>query len=297
MTRKTFEAARDCAYKIKDLTPPESKIKEMFSFLSLLDRLGKIGEWEGPSGLRLEAEDLPVNTPYEKTFKESIHMWLNGADIDETSDYAAAKYFVDGPTGYDAAIYFAAVFSISGILKGELSYSIIDQALQYLLPDGWRWCEEDEKDEEAHKDDDDWHPFQHSHRKDFIGDHWLNDKIHHRLDDVRICDLLTDKDTLSVATGKRIADRLPNYGNGALQLILKELTYHELEKALYVLPEEAEDRIISNIGLRWIPIIKGNCILNKDSVNTVDIRVAISKLEEAMNAYNGDYALEAEYEN
>ncbi len=297
MTRKTFEAARDCASRIKDVTPPESKIKEMFSFLSMLDRLGEICEWEGPGGQRLEAENLPVNTAYEKTFKESIYMWLNGASVDEAADHAAARYFVDRPTGYDAAIYFAAVFSIIGILKGELPYSFIDMALQYLLPDGWRWREEDEKEQEAHKDDDDRHLLLHSHRKDFIGDHSHNDEIHHRLDDVRICNLLSEKDPVSEESGRRIAKKLPHYGNGALQLILKELTYHDLEKALYVLPEEAEDRIISNIGLHWIPVIKGDCILNKDSVSTTDIRVSISKLEEAINTYNGDFSLEAEYED
>ena len=91
MTRKTFEAARDCASRIKDVTPPESKIKEMFSFLSMLDRLGEICEWEGPGGLRLEAENLHVNAAYEKTFKESIYIWLNGAGIDEAAHHAAAR--------------------------------------------------------------------------------------------------------------------------------------------------------------------------------------------------------------
>ncbi len=296
MTRKTFEAARDCASKINGLTPTEEKIHEMFSFLSMIDRLAEICEWEGPSGLLLEADSLPANTPYEKTFKESVYMWLNGSDIAEASDHAAERYFADNPVGYDAAIYFASVFSVGNILNGELSYSFIDQALQYLLPDGWRWREEDEKEAEAHKDDKDWFPLLHSHRKTFIGEPRLDDKIQHRFDDVRVCDLLTSKDPLSEEIGRRIADRLPDYADGALQLILKELTYPELEKALYVLPEEAEDRIISNINSRWIPIIKGDCILNKDTVNSIDIRKAVTKLENALNDYTGDPALEAGYE-
>ncbi len=297
MTRKTFEAARDCASKIKGLTPTEEKIKEMFSFLSMIDRLAEICEWEGPSGLRLEADDLPENTSYKKAFKESIYMWLNGSGAAEASDHAAERYFSDNPAGYDAAIYFAAVFSVSNILNGELAYGFIDQALQYLLPDGWRWSEEDDKEAEAHKDDKEWFPLLHSHRKAFIGDHGHDDEIQHRLDDIRICYLLTSKDPLSEDTGRRIADRLPDYADGALQLILKELTYTDLEKALYVLPEEAEGRIISNINSRWIPTIKGDCILNKDTVSSIDIRVAVSKLEDAFNAYQGSLDLEAAYED
>lgn len=295
MTRKIFEAERDCISKIKDLAPMEAKIKEMFSFLSVVDRLCEICNWEGPSGLKLEAGNLPEATAYEKTFKESIYMWLNGADIDKASDYAADRYFEENPAGYDAAIYFAAVFSVANVLNGELAYGFIDQALQYLLPVGWRWREEDEKESEAHKDDKDWIPLLHSHRKTFLGD--PKEEVQHRFDNIKVCSLISTKDQSAEAIGKRIADRLPDYKDGALQLILKELTYPDLEKALYMLPEEAEDRIISNLDSHWIPIIKGDCILNKDSVSSIDIRVALKKLEEAINAYDGDFDLEAEYEN
>ena len=294
MTRKMLEATRDCIFKIKDLTPPEEQIKEMFSLLSEIDRLSEICNHEGPSGLRLEADDLPESTPYEKAFKESILMWLNGASIDEASDHAADRYFEMNPSGYDAAICYAAVFGVRSILKDQHSYGFIDETLQYLLPDGWRWREEDEKADKAHKDDKDWFPLLHSHRKEFIGDH--KDEIYHRYDDVKICDLLPKKDPDSVKIGKRIAAALPDYADGALQLIMKELTYPEIEKALYVLPEEAGDRIVANINEWSISIIKGDCILNKDTVDPVDIQAAVAGFEEAVKAYNGDKTLEAEYE-
>ncbi len=295
MTRKMIEAARDCISKIKDLTPPESQIKEMFSLLSEIDRLSEICNHEGPSGLQLEADGLPEDTPYEIIFKESIQLWLNGSGIDEASDHAADRYFKINPSGYDAAIYFAAVFGVRCILKDLCSYSFIDETLQYLLPEGWRWVEEDEKENDAHKDDKDWFPILHSHRREFIGD--FKDEIYHRFDDVKICDLLPEKDPDSVETGKRIAAALPNYADGALQLIMKELTYPELEKALYVLPEEAEDRVVANINYWSISIIKGDCILNRNTVDPLDIRAAVSKFEEAINAYEGDKKLEAGYEN
>ena len=82
--------------------------------------------------------------------------------------------------------------------------------------------------------------------------------MRHRFDDIKICRLLTRKDPTSEKIGKRIAERLPKYKDGALQLILKEVTYPDLEKALYALTEEAEDRIISNLSSYCIPIIKGN---------------------------------------
>ena len=44
-------------------------------------------------------------------------------------------------------------------------------------------------------------------------------------------------------------------------------------------------------------MVEGQCILNKDSVNAIDIRVAVKKFEEAIDAYDGDPLLEAEYEN
>ncbi len=132
MTRKTFEAARDCASKINGIKPSESQIKEMFSFLSMIDRLSGISFWECPSHIMLEAESLPENTDYERIFKESVNMWKNGASVDEASDHAADEYFKTNPSGYNAAMCFAAVFSIANLLKGELSYSFIDQALQYL---------------------------------------------------------------------------------------------------------------------------------------------------------------------
>ncbi len=292
MTRKTFETAHDCAVKIKVLKPAEEKIKEMFSFLSKMDRLSEICR-EGPSGLKLEADSLPENTAYEKAFKESISMWINGSGIDEASDHAADRYFEEKPTGYDAAIFFAAVFSVGSILSGETAYGFIDRALQQLLPDGWRWFEEDEKESEAHKDDKDWSQYMHSHRKEFLGDHY--EEVKHRFDDIRICDLLIVNDETAINTGRRIADRLPEYKDGALQKILKELTYPELEKALYVLPEKAGDRIISNLSSFCVPIIKGHCILKKDSVDPGDIRKAVLRLEEAINSFRGDPALEADY--
>ncbi len=294
MTAKTIKALRDCTSKIKDITPTEEKIREMFSFMSKMDRLTEICNWEGPSHIRLEVDGLSEDTAYERAFKESIYMWLNGSGIDEASDHAADKYFEENPSGYDSAIFFAAVFSVGNILKGELAYCFIDKALQYLLPDGWRWREEDEKESEAHKDDKDWYPILHSHRNVFIGDQ--TDEIRHRFDDVKICKLITDKDLVSEVIGKRIADRLPAYEDGALQLILKELTYQDLERALYVLPEKDEDRIISNLSSYCIPVIKGDCILNKDSVSPEDIRFAVMRLTKAMKAYDGDLALEAGYE-
>ncbi len=295
MTKKTFRALRDCMTKIKGVTPTDAQIKEMFSLLSKIDRLANICEWEGPLGLRLEARDLPATTAYEKAFRESVLMWMDGASVANPSDHAAEKYFKAAPAGYDAAIFFAAVFSVGNILQGELAYSFIDKALQNLLPDGWRWYEEDKREAEAHKDDPDWYPILHSHRKTFLGD--PEDEIRHRFDDIKICTLITKKDPVSVTIGKRIADRLPDYADGALQLILKELTYQELEKVLYILPESAEDRIVSNLSTYSTPIIKGNCIINKDAVSALDIRMAALKLEEAMNAYKGDPALEAAYEH
>ncbi|SCY38291.1 hypothetical protein SAMN02910292_01534 [Lachnospiraceae bacterium XBB2008] len=295
MTGMTFEAARDCTSKIKGLTPSEEKIQEMISFLSKVNRLAEICEWEGPSGLRLEAENLPDDTAYEKAFKESVYMWMEGCGVDEAVNHAAKAYFKENPSGYDAAIFFAAVFSVNGILEGEMAYSFIDKALKYLLPDGWRWFEEDDKEAEAHKDDEDWYPLMHSHRKVFLGD--PREDVKHRFDDVKVCDLIPLKDEKAAGIGRRIADRLPDYKDGALQLILKELTYQDLEKALYVLPEEAEERIMSNISSYSVPDIKGHCILNKDTTGADEMRVAVRKLEEAMDAYDGDPALEAEYDN
>ncbi len=295
MTRKTFDAARDCTAKINGLTPTVGKINEMFAFLSKVDRLTEICNWEGPAGIKLEADGLPEDTAYERAFKESIYMWLDGAGIDEASDHAADKYFEANPSGYDAAIFFATVFSVGNILTGELAYGFIDKALQFLLPDGWRWREEDDKESAAHEDDDDWFPLAHSHRKTFLGD--PQEEIQHRFDDIKICELLTIKDRYAEGIAKKISTRLPDYKDGALQLILKELTYPDLIKSLYALPEEAEDRIISNISDRTVLIIKGQCILNKDTVNSFDIRAALIKFEKAINAYDGDPALEAEYDN
>ena len=294
MTRKTIEAARDCISRINGLTPPEEQIKEMFSFLSIVERLSKVLDEEGISHLRLEAPGLPEDTAYEKAFKESICMRLNGAGIDEASDHAADRYFEDCPDGYDAAIYFAAVFSVGKILKRDYSYGFIDQALQYLLPDGWRWGEEYRKETEAHKDDENESYRARDYRREFLGD--PREELEHRFDDVKICNLI-EKDHEAEAIGRRIADRLPGYGDGALQLILKELTHGDLENALYALPEEAENRIMSNLNTNFIPMLKGNCILNKDSVSSSDIREALLKFEEAINAYTGDPALDSEYED
>ena len=294
MTRKVFEAAHDCTSKIKGLTPDEDKINEMFSFLSKVDRLSEICDREGPSGIMVEAPNLPETTDYEIAFRESIHMWMNGSSIDESSDHAAKRYFEVNPSGYDAAIFFAAVFSVGCILTGRSSYAFIDHALQFLLPDGFRWREEDKKERDVHKDDKDWVPYKHDLRSIFLGDPM--EEIQHRFDDIIVGNLITKKDETAEKIGRRIADRLPCYKDGALQLILKKLTYTDLEKSLYVLPKEAEDRIMSNIDSYSIPIIKGHCILNKDLVSSADTMEAISRFEEALDAYNGDPDLEAEYD-
>ena len=222
-------------------------------------------------------------------------MWIGGSGINEASDYAADRYFEENPTGYNAAIFFATVYSVANLLAGESAYSIIDMALQFFLPDGWRWAEEDEKESELHKYDKDWMPLLHSHRKSFLGD--PQEERLHRFDDVNLCNLLTQRDDSADMIGRKIADRLPCYKDGALQLILKELTYPDLEKSLYVLPEEAGDRIIANLSSCCVPIIKGQCILNKNSVCLTEVREAIVKFEEAMNAYTGNPDLEAAYED
>ena len=295
MTRKTFETLRDCASKMKGAAPDEVKIKEMFAFLSKVDRLARICRDEGPTGLRLEADSLAEKTSYERAFKESILMWMQGSSVDESSDHAADRYFEANPSGYDAVIFFAAVFSVAKIVTGEFACGFIDMGLQYMLPDGWRWEEEDEKEEELHKDDENWFQFAHSHRRKFLGD--PDEEIRHRFDHIRICDLQLQKDDIAEGVGRKIADRLPEYKDGALQLILKELKYTDLAKSLYVLPKEAEDRIVSNLSSDCIPVIKGYCILNKDSVSATDTIAAICRFEEAINSYNGDPGLEAEYES
>ncbi len=294
MTRKTLEALRDCTQKTENLTPSEEKIKEMLSFLSMLDRLSEICEHEGPSGLRLEADRLPESTSYEKTLKESIFLWLKGVDVNSACDHAAERYLEDNPQGYDSAMYFAAVYSIGNILYGEMAYGFIDLALQYLLPDGWRWREEDDKERAVHKEEPDWHMSIDGHRKLFIGDH--RDEVRHRFDNVMICELIREKDKTAVEVGLRIAKKLRNLKDGALQLIMKELPYKDIEKALYVLPTEAEDRILSNISRFYISTIKGDCILNKDAVDTLGIRTAVLLLEDAIDSYAGDKNLEAGYE-
>lgn len=293
MTKKTFETVRDCTSKIKGLKPSENKIKEMFSFLSLVDRLAEICRWEGPSGIKLEVEKLPYGAEYEKLFRDSLYMWLNGSGIDEVSDYAADRYFAENPSGYDAAILFAAVYSAERILMGENGFEILDMALQFFLPNGWRWREENEKEREAHKDDKGWY-LQQGYREKFLGD--PKEKIKHRFADVKVCELISEKDVMVDEIGRRIAGRLPGYKDGALQLILKELTYPDIEKVLYALPEEAGERIISNLSSFAVSIIKGQCILNKDLVSLEDIREAVTKLEESINTYDGDPALEAEYD-
>ena len=295
MTRKTFEAALDCTSKIKGLMPTEEKIKEMLSFLSMIYRLATICDDEGPEGLMVEAELLPENTGYEMIIKECVHMWMSGVGVEGVSDHAANRYFEENPAGYDAAIFFAAVYSVANMLKGESGYGFVDNGLQYLLPDGWRWSEEDDKEEEAHSDEEDWF-LRPTHRDRFLGDTWkMKEELQHRFDDIKVCDLITNKDLTAVRAAERIADRLSDFRDGALQLILKELTYPELEKVLYVLPEKAENRIIDNLSSYCIPIIKGNCILFKDSVSSLDIRLALANFEDAINAYNGDPALEAGY--
>ena len=64
-----------------------------------------------------------------------------------------------------------------------------------------------------------------------------------------------------------------------------------------MLLKDAEDRIVSNLSSDCIPVIKGYCILNKDLVNATDTVAAICRFEEALNSYNGDPGLEAEYES
>ena len=63
-----------------------------------------------------------------------------------------------------------------------------------------------------------------------------------------------------------------------------------------MLPEEAENRIISNLSDSCIPVIKGNCILNKDSIDPGDIKFAVMRFAKAMKAYDGDRSLDAGYE-
>ena len=294
MTRKVFEAAIDCTTKIKGFNPSEEQIKEMLSIISKADRLFEIGFFEGRFGVMLEAKglsDLPV---YERTLKEGIAMWFEGASIDEASDYAADRYFEEDPAGYDAAVYFAVVFCLGGILKGESSIDYIDGVLQYFLPDGWRWYEEDEKEKKAHEGDKNHAYSFGGHRHLFLGDN--KKEIEHRFDDIKICDLITQKDQTVVEMGERIADQLTKYKDGTIQLIMKKLTYQSLAKALYALPPEAEDRIISNLSPETIAIIKTLCILNKDSVSSGYIQDAAKGFEEAINAYDGDPDLEAGYE-
>ncbi len=293
MTKRTFEAAIDSTSKIRDVTPTKEKINEMFSFLARINRLAEICSWEGPSGIMLEVDSFPENTAYEKTFKECLYMWLEGSGIDEVSDHAAERYFSENPLGYDAAIFFAAVFSIGNILIGEHAYGFIDCALQFFLPNGWRWREEDDKEADAHKDDESWFPIMHSHRKEFLGD--PDEEIQHRFDDIKVCDLLPEKDDIALKIGKLIADKLADYKDGALQLILVELTYKDLENILYVLPKETEDRIMSNLSPRCATEIKGHCILKKDSISLTEILLALKSFIKAINTYHGNPYLEAGY--
>ena len=295
MTKREFEALRDCASKIKGIAPSEEKIRELFSFLSVVDRIAEIYKLEGASGIELEAPSLPENTSYERAFKESLCMWINGAGYDKATDHAADRYFEENPSGFDAAIFFAAIFSASGIFKEELAFGFIDLGLQHLFPDGWRWFEEDEKEKNAHKDEEGWYSFEHSHRDQFIGK--AREGIEHRFDDIKVCSLIPLEDPDIKTAGKRVSEKIAGYGNGALQLIMKQLTYPELERALYALTEKAEDRVISNLSSHFIPIIKGQCILNKDTVGESEIREALAGFEQAIDNYSGDPLLEAEYED
>ena len=95
--------------------------------------------------------------------------------------------------------------------------------------------------------------------------------------------------------GKLIADKLADYKDGALQLILVELTYKDLENILYVLPKEAEERIMSNLSPRCITEIKGHCILKKDSISLTEILLALKSFCKAINTYHGNPYLEAGY--
>ena len=135
----------------------------------------------------------------------------------------------------------------------------------------------------------------HSYREKFLGD--PKEEIRHRFDDSKVSSLISKKDDLAEEAGKRTAERLTGFKDGALQFILKELTYTELERSPYAFPEDAEERIISNIDSYFVPVIKGQCILNKNVVSSAEIRAAVIKLEEAINAYSGDPALGAEYED
>ena len=95
MTKRTFEALRDCASKMKGAAPEEAKIKEMFAFLSKVDRLARICHDEGAAGLRLEVDSFPEDTDYERAFKESILIRMQGDSVDKASDHAADRYFVN----------------------------------------------------------------------------------------------------------------------------------------------------------------------------------------------------------
>ena len=206
MTKKAFEVVRDCTAKISDRKPSEEKLSEIFTFLSEIDLMSEIIENERSAGICYAIDSLPEDKPYKKIFKSCLQQWSGGMDAAYISDHAADMYMKADPEGYDSLLYFAAVWSIAGILKGEWSFSIIDSALQYRLPDGWRWYEEDYKDEEAHKGDKDWYPFMHSHRKAFLGD--SKEKRCHRYDDIKVGSLISEKEGIAVNKGIRVAEKL-----------------------------------------------------------------------------------------
>ena len=296
MTRMMIEALSDCTSKISGLTPGEDQIRQMYSVFSLIDRLSEICSNEGPSRIKLEIYNLPETTDYERIFKECLEKWLGGASVKEVTDYATDKYFEAAPAGFNAAIYFASIYGVTSLLKGVSSYDIIDYNLQYLLPEKYRWAGGKDNENDENEDVERWHSLSDIHIE---GNKIVDpmDEIRHRFDDVMICDLVAEKDHTSELVGKRIADMIAGFNDGALQLILKELTYPELEKALFAVPKSVEKRIMSNLSSRCIPIIKGDCILEKDSLNWIEVRVAVLQLEEAIKNYKGDPELEAGYED
>lgn len=294
MTEKMFEMTKDCMKKISGVVPSEDKREEMFSLLGQLDRSAEIDSWEGPNGLRIEIDNWPDKSLPERILKETVKKWLSGMTVEEVSDFAADKYMEADPQGYDAAICFAAAWGARSLIIDEHPYSFIDQILQNLLPDGYRWTEEDAKEEESHKDDESWFGFLNGGRKTFIGE--VGDEIFYRFDDIKIGSLV-DMDDVTESLGRSVSEKLLGFHDGALQEILRKLTYIELENTLFALTREAEDRIFSNIDKYHHSKLKGDCILKKDNMSILDIRVSLNLLQKALDSYDGDPLMEAGYDD
>ena len=293
MTEKVFEVTRDCIKKLSGVVPSVSEREEMLSFLRLLDRTAEIDDDEGVNGIKIEIGNWPKEKLYEKIFKEAVLKWLSGSSIADACDLAATLYLKADPKGYQAAICFSAVWSIKYILTDDLPYAFIDRIFQYLLPDGYRWEEENEKEKAAHKDDENWYTFMHDHRKELIGEESV--EVCHRFDSIKISRLI-DVDEMTRSLGKEVSEKLLCFGDGAIRLIMKNMNLHDFENSLFAVTDEAEERIFSNISTNDHAKIKGGCILKKDKLSPSDIRIALTKFKDAITAYDGDPLLEAEYD-